>query len=131
MMLMSLMLLAAAAQEPAVDCENPQYQVEMNFCAGRDFDAADAELNAQWKVTVAALKARDKTIDRSYDSQPTHYDTLLAAQRAWLTYRDQHCLSESFAARGGSMAPMLHSGCMARLTKARTAELKELAGEGM
>lgn len=129
MMLMSLMLLAAAAQEPEVDCDNPQYQVEMNFCAGKDYDAADAELNAQWKVTVAALKARDKDIDRSYDSQPTHYDTLLAAQRAWLTYRDQHCLSESFAARGGSMAPMLHSGCMARLTHLRTAELKELAGE--
>jgi uncharacterized protein YecT (DUF1311 family) len=101
----------------------------MNLCAGKDYDAADAELNAQWKATVAALKARDKTIDRSYDSQPTHYDTLLAAQRAWLTYRDQQCLSESFAARGGSMAPMLHSGCMARLTRERTVELKELAGE--
>jgi len=129
MMLMSLMLLAAAAQEPRVDCDNPQYQVEMNFCAGRDYDAADTELNAQWKLTVAALKARDKTIDRSYDSQPTHYDTLLAAQRAWLTYRDQHCLSESFAARGGSMAPMLHSGCMARLTKERTEQLKALVEE--
>lgn len=129
MMLMSLMLLAAAAQEPEVDCDNPQYQVEMNFCAGRDYDAADTELNAQWKLTVAALKARDKTIDRSYDSQPTHYDTLLAAQRAWLTYRDQHCLSESFAARGGSMAPMLHSGCMARLTKERTEQLKALVEE--
>jgi len=129
MILMSLMLLAAAAQEPEVDCDNPQYQVEMNFCAGRDYDAADAELNAQWKLTVAALKARDKDIDRSYDSQPTHYDTLLAAQRAWLTYRDQHCLSESFAARGGSMAPMLHSGCMARLTKERTEQLKALVEE--
>ncbi|WP_077145093.1 lysozyme inhibitor LprI family protein [Sphingopyxis sp. KK2] len=129
MMLMSLMLLAAAAQEPAVDCENAQYQVEMNFCAGKEYDAADAELNAQWKLTVAALKARDKTIDRSYDSQPTHYDTLLAAQRAWLTYRDQHCLSESFAARGGSMAPMLHSGCMARLTQERTEQLKALVEE--
>jgi uncharacterized protein YecT (DUF1311 family) len=129
MMLMSLMLLAVTAQEPEVDCNNPQYQVEMNFCAGRDYDAADAELNAQWKLTVAALKARDKDIDRSYDSQPTHYDTLLAAQRAWITYRDQHCLSESFAARGGSMAPMLHSGCMARLTKERTEQLKALVEE--
>lgn len=129
MMLMSLMLLAAAAQDPEIDCDNAQYQVEMNFCAGKDYDAADAALNAQYKLTVAALKARDKTIDRSYDTQPTHYDTLLAAQRAWIAYRDQHCLSESFAARGGTMAPMLHSGCMARLTRERTAELKELAGE--
>ncbi|MBL8649168.1 MAG: DUF1311 domain-containing protein [Sphingopyxis sp.] len=129
MMLMSLMLLAAAAQEPEVDCDNPQYQVEMNFCAQKDYDAADAELNAQWKRTVAEIKRRDKDIDRSYDSQPTGYDTLLAAQRAWLTYRDQQCLSESFAARGGSMAPMLHSGCMARLTKERTEQLKALVEE--
>lgn len=129
MMLISLMLLAAAAQEPEIDCENPQYQVEMNFCAGKDYDAADAALNAQYKVTVAALKARDKDIDRSYDTQPTHYETLLAAQRAWLTYRDQQCLSESFAARGGSMAPMLHSGCMARLAKERTEQLKALVEE--
>lgn len=128
MMLMSLMLLAAA-QEPEIDCENPQYQVEMNFCAGKDYDAADAALNAQYKRTVAALKARDKDIDRSYDTQPTHYDTLLAAQRAWITYRDQQCLSESFAARGGTMAPMLHSGCMARLTKERTEQLKALVEE--
>lgn len=129
MILASLLLLAAAAQDPDVDCENPQYQVEMNLCAGKDYDAADAALNAQYKQTVAALKARDKDIDRSYDSQPTHYDTLLAAQRAWITYRDQQCLSESFAARGGTMAPMLHSGCMARLTRERTAELKELIEE--
>lgn len=131
MMLMSLMLLAAAAQEPEIDCGNALYQVEMNYCAGKEYEAADAALNAQYKLTVAALKLRDKDIDRSYDSQPTHYDTLLAAQRAWITYRDQHCLSESFAARGGSMAPMLHSGCMARLTRERTAELKELAGESL
>jgi uncharacterized protein YecT (DUF1311 family) len=129
MMLMSLMLLASAAQDPEIDCENPQYQVEMNFCAGKEYDAADAALNAQWKLTVAEIKRRDKDIDRSYDSQPTGYDTLLAAQRAWIAYRDQHCLSASFIARGGTMAPMLLSGCMARLTKERTAELEELASE--
>lgn len=129
MMLMSLMLLASAAQDPEIDCENPQYQVEMNFCAQKDYDAADVELNTQWKLTVAEIKRRDKDIDRSYDNQPTGYDTLLAAQRAWITYRDQHCLSASFAARGGTMAPMLLSGCAAALTKLRTAELKALVEE--
>lgn len=129
MMLAAFLLLSAAAGEPQVDCENPQYQIEMNFCAGKEYEVADASLNAQWKLTVAALKARDADIDRSYDTQPTHYETLLAAQRAWIAYRDQHCLSESFAARGGSMAPMLHSGCMTRLTEARTTELKALVEE--
>jgi len=127
--LSTLLLLVATADDPSIDCDNQRYQVEMNYCAQKDYGAADAELNAQYKQTVVVLKARDKDIDRSYDTQPTHYDALLAAQRAWLTYRDQQCLGESFAARGGSMAPMLHSGCMARLTKARTAELQALVEE--
>ena len=129
MILSALLLLSATADDPSIDCDNQRYQVEMNYCAGKDYEVADVALNAQWKLTVATMRERDKTIDRGYDTQPTHYDALLAAQRAWLTYRDQHCLNEGFAARGGSMAPMLHSGCMARLTKARTAELQALVEE--
>lgn len=129
MMLMPFLLLVVAADEPRPDCDNPRYQVEMNYCAGEEYEAADAALNAQWQHTAATLKEADTHIDRSYDSQPTHYETALAAQRAWLTYRDQHCLSESFAARGGSMQPMLRSGCMARLTIERTEQLKTLAEE--
>ncbi|GGJ62205.1 lysozyme inhibitor LprI family protein [Sphingopyxis bauzanensis] len=129
MIFSALLLLAATADDPSIDCDNQRYQVEMNYCAGKDYEVADVALNAQWKLTAATMRERDKMIDRRYDTQPTHYDALLAAQRAWLTYRDQHCLNEGFAARGGSMAPMLHSGCMARLTKARTAELQALVEE--
>lgn len=129
MIFSALLLLAATADDPSIDCDNQRYQVEMNYCAGKDYEVADVALNARWKLTAATIRERDKTIDRRYDTQPTHYDALLAAQRAWLTYRDQHCLNEGFAARGGSMAPMLHSGCMARLTKARTAELQALVEE--
>lgn len=129
MIIASLLLLAAAAQDPEIDCDNALFQVEMNICAQRGFERADAALNAKWKLTVAELKRRDKDIDSSYDFQPTHYDTLLAAQRAWLTFRDEHCLGESFSARGGSMAPMLLSGCKTSLTEARTNQLKELIEE--
>jgi uncharacterized protein YecT (DUF1311 family) len=129
-MILALLLFSSSiAADPEIDCDNQRYQVEMNYCAGKDYEVADVALNAQWKLTVATMRERDKTIDRRYDTQPTHYDALLAAQRAWLTYRDQHCLNEGFAARGGSMGPMLHSGCMARLTKARTAELQALVEE--
>ncbi len=129
MILAALLLLAATADDPPIDCDNQRYQVEMNYCAGEEYEDADVALNAQWKRTVSEMRKRDKAIDRRYDAQPTHYDTLLATQRAWLTYRDQQCLGESFAARGGSMAPMLYSGCMARLTEARTAELQALVEE--
>ncbi len=124
-MIAALLLLAA---EPPLDCtRNDLPQLGMNMCAYQAFERADAAMNAQWRLTMAAMKEADRTIDRSYDRQPTHAETLLAAQRAWLTFRDQHCLGESFTARGGSMAPMLVSGCQASLTEARTRQLKELA----
>ena len=126
-MIAALFLLAAAPAEPEETCENPMTQLAMNMCSYRDFQRADAALNAQWPITLAAMKQADRQLDRTYDRQPGYADTLLAAQRAWLTYRHQHCLSESFTARGGSMAPMLVSGCEASLTEARTKQLKELA----
>jgi uncharacterized protein YecT (DUF1311 family) len=125
----ALLLFGSTADDAPIDCDNQRYQVEMNLCALQAYQVADVALNTQWKLTVAEMRERDKHIDRKYDSQPTHDATLLASQRAWLTYRDQQCLNESFAARGGSMAPMLHSGCMARLTKARTVELQALVEE--
>jgi uncharacterized protein YecT (DUF1311 family) len=124
--MIALLLLAAA---PALDCRNPMAQQDMNQCAWIDFQRADAALNAQWRRTVAAEREADKSVDRKYDSQPGYYETLLAAQRAWLTYRDNHCLGASFEARGGSLAPLLEATCKTALTEARTRELRALAGE--
>lgn len=118
-----LLLAAAAPSEPQWNCDDPQYQQEMNWCAAQEFEKADAALNAQWKKTSAAMKQRDAEIDRSYDERPGYFDTLLAAQRAWLTYRDQHCASEGYWARGGSMEPLLVSTCKTKLTEERTQQL--------
>ncbi len=129
MMLMSLMLLAAAAQDPEIDCDNAMAQFELNACAYKEYERADAAMSAQWKITSARMKERDRELDRSTDKRPGYFDTLLAAQRAWLTYRDKHCASEGYAMRGGSAEPMVISGCQAQLTEARTVQLKELIEE--
>lgn len=118
---------AIEAPEPDDDCDDPQTQQRMNFCAALDFGAADAALNAQWELTAAAMKARDTEIDREYDRQPGHYETLIEGQRAWLAYRDAECLSQSFMARGGSMQAMLELHCKAYLTELRTEQLRVLA----
>ncbi len=126
-MIVAILLSAAAAPpDPQWNCDDPQYQQEMNWCAAREFEKADAALNAQWKVTSAAMKERDAELDRTYDERPGHFDTLLAAQRAWLTYRDEHCASEGYWARGGSMEPLLVSTCRTKLTEERTQQLKDL-----
>ena len=122
-MIAALLLMAAA---PALNCKDPQAQLEMNMCAQRDFERADTELNAQWRATAVGMRESDRGIDRKYDREPGYFETLLAAQRAWITYRRQHCLGESFEARGGSLSPLLFSTCMSELTRERTKQLKAL-----
>ena len=129
MILSALFALAAAAQEPEIDCDNAMAQFELNACAYREFERADAAMNAQWKVTAARMKAIDADFDRTQDNRPGYFDTLLAAQRAWLTYRDKHCAGEGYTMRGGSAEPMMISGCQTQLTDARTKQLKELIEE--
>ena len=118
-----LLLFAAAS---ALNCKDPQAQLEMNMCAQREFERADVELNTQWRATAAAMRESDRGIDRKYDREPGYFETLLAAQRAWITYRQQHCLGESFEARRGSLSPLLFSTCMSELTRERTKQLKAL-----
>ena len=122
-MIAALLLMAAAPQER--DCSDLPQQ-PMNICLHEAYQRTDAEMNRQWRITSEAMKAQDRGIDRSYDKDPGYFPTLLAAQRAWLTYRSQQCLLESFEMRGGSGAPMMHSLCMARITRERTGQPKSL-----
>ncbi len=124
----TLMCGAAFAQsdadEPQIDCSKAEAQTDLNICAARDFDTADKALNAQYKKTRAAMVAIDADLDNDMKGAEK---ALLKAQRAWVDYRDGECEAAGFQARGGSMEPMLVSGCKADLSKKRTKELKELA----
>ena len=76
---------SAAAAEDEVDCNNAMAQQDMNHCAYLDYEAADAELNAAWKD--ARKTAKDLDAELSDDLKGAD-KALLAAQRAWITYRD-------------------------------------------
>ncbi len=99
--------------------EADQSQQGMNHCAGDAYERADKSLNAQWEKAVAAYKG-DKGAEK----------LLLDAQRAWLKYRDAHCQASAYDSLGGSIWPLLNSGCLADLTRKRTQELvRMLEGE--
>jgi len=125
-MLLPFLLAAAPAEEPQWNCEDSVPQQVMNRCAERDFEKADAELNAQWKKAAAAMKQQDADWSAERDKRPGFFDTLLEAQRAWLKYRDAHCASEGYLFRDGSMEPFMVSSCKAGLTRERTKQLKML-----
>jgi uncharacterized protein YecT (DUF1311 family) len=122
--MMPFLALALAAQEPQLDCANAMTQADMNACAARDFEQADAELNRIWPGLIAGARAADREIDRTYDHRPGYEQMLREAQRAWLAFRDAQCTYEAAdEARGGSMEPMVFSGCAAQLTRARIRQL--------
>jgi uncharacterized protein YecT (DUF1311 family) len=115
---------ASAQSEPDVDCDNQNTQLDMNICAAQEYDEADAALNEQYNKTRRVLAEGDKELS---DGETSAAKALLTAQRAWINYRDAHCEAVGFQARGGSMQPMLVSGCLAELTRTRTEELSTLA----
>ena len=120
-------LLAAQPADKPRDCRDPISQSDMTQCAAQSFVRADKALNAQWKRTLAAMKAADAGYDRQPGDTSSSAGLLLQSQRAWLQYRDAQCRLQSYAMRGGSAAPMIDYGCKARLTTARTRQLADVA----
>lgn len=130
---MSLAILAgsgaastAFAQDAKVNCAEPQTQMEMTQCAGEDYDKADKELNTEYQKLRKLLAERDKAADENGKGA---VDALVAAQRAWVAYRDANCDLTGFQARGGSMEPQIVASCLAQMSRDRTRDLKTLSAQ--
>ena len=121
-MIAALLLFAG---EPQWNCDDPIAQQEMNYCAVQDYRKADGALNAQWKMTYNFMKSRDDA-DTSRGGGFGYAAGLLAAQRAWLKYRDTECVIEGGEFAGGTLQPMVQSLCLADLTRQRTTQLATL-----
>ena len=130
------MLLLLAAQLPVtdlrhVDCsKNPVIQVEATYCAWRDYQKADAQLNAQWKRTLQFAQQEDASFTQppapARDTRASYADALTSAQRAWVKFRDTQCVTEGYFGRGGTIERMLVNMCLARMTRERTVQLRNL-----
>lgn len=115
-----------AKSQAVLDCDKAETQSDMNRCASIAYEKADAALNIQYKKTRAALAQQDEDLSSGLVKST---ESLLTAQRAWIAYRDAHCETVGFDARGGSLEPYLVSSCLSKLTEQRTAELEALTEE--
>jgi uncharacterized protein YecT (DUF1311 family) len=109
------------------DCIDPQTQMEMTFCAGVDYQEADAALNALWPDVLAAARLNDEYVGDMARERgvPTTVEALRDAQRAWIRFRDAQCEFEAYEVFGGTMQPMVGSLCLARLTRERITLLSQ------
>ena len=110
----------AAAEQDEADREDPcpgsGSQAELNRCAARARDKADAELNKVYRELIK-------------DTDATERAKLRAAQLAWIKFRDAQCDYESVGNTGGSIYPMVMGFCLARVTKDRVKQLQEILRE--
>ncbi|MCJ8191487.1 lysozyme inhibitor LprI family protein [Sphingomicrobium aestuariivivum] len=114
MILSALLLATAQAADADPDCGSEELaQIELNWCAWKGAEEADAELNLLWDRIGGDMRAR-----------------MLPSQRAWLAYRDAQCEAEGKMWEGGSAHSMIVGMCMERMTRARMTEIRNSHPEG-
>ena len=110
-----IVVLLAAVNWPAAaqtaNCAAAQTQAELNACAAQDYQKSDAALSQVYVQLKAKL------------ADPKQQELLVAAERAWVAYRDAECGFETSGSTGGSIHPMVQAMCLNEKTLVHSAEL--------
>lgn len=88
--------------------------MEMNICADRNFKEADAALNQVYQKGIGIVKGTKQ--EKNY----------IAVQRSWIKYRDLNCRYAADVYEGGTIAPLIFSNCMTKVTNERANEIPDL-----
>lgn len=110
-------------------CDAAQSQAEMNQCAGQEYKKEDTQLNTAYQKILKLMQSDRLDAEKRHDRDQINWtqrriDKLIAAEKAWITYRDLHCEAAKHEYEGGSMSPMVWASCMAETTRDRIDELK-------
>jgi uncharacterized protein YecT (DUF1311 family) len=108
-MMLAILLAATATTTP---CEAAQTQQALDVCWASRAKQAEAALKDVYARVTIELRQRD--------ADPK---ALVNVQQAWIAARDRTCAFEASLSEGGSIAPMMLSGCIDRITRARTMRL--------
>jgi uncharacterized protein YecT (DUF1311 family) len=96
------------------DCGKYTAQMDLNNCAGNNYESADNALNALYKKIMAS------SLDQASK------DGLRVSERAWIKTRDKICNDEAAPDEGGSIYNMDLANCLEDRTAARIRELKNM-----
>ncbi|WP_138504827.1 lysozyme inhibitor LprI family protein [Nostoc sp. PA-18-2419] len=95
-----------------LNCNNAQTQVAINECSRLSYQNADKKLNTVYQQLLPKLERNRK-------------QKLIAAQQAWIKFRDSSCEFEESQYEGGTIAPTIYFGCLENTTKERTQQLQQ------
>ena len=106
---LSLLAMLALGGIPS----HSQSQNEMNQEAEDQFEKTDAKLNVLYKKVLAGQEDDEGR------------KKLIAAERAWVAFRDAEAAYQADPNRGGSIYPMVYATVETNLTKQRIAMLQQ------
>lgn len=97
----------------AVNCQNPQTQMDINQCATNELSVETTKINA----TYGRIRAK---------ATPDQKQQLKAVQLAWIKFKDLSCPFQASGIEGGSLYSAVVSACLIEMTKRRNQELEAL-----
>lgn len=108
-----------------LDCEAASDSLATSVlasCLARETDAWDAHLNSEWSKVRAEAEARDAA---DAGAQGANVKSLLAAQRAWLAYRDAECDNTYQRYIGGTIRSLMAGSCLAEMNAERVIDFRD------
>lgn len=114
----------------AVNCmdadEGGYTTLGMSTCASAEADVWDTLLNFEYKETMAWAKASDADEAINFPEHANRVESLLAAQRAWIEFRDTNCSLRYALWGAGSMRHIAGSNCIMEMIAEQTIKLREM-----
>ncbi len=107
-----LILAIASGPAAAMDCAD-QTQSGLDQCANAAFEQADRALNDVYRQILRRLGGDEHA-----------KQLLVAAERAWIAFRDAECRFAVSSVEQGSIYPMEYSLCLEDKSKTRTGDLR-------
>ena len=118
--IIALALAAPCAPALALDCARAITTADTNACAHQAQQRTEAKLN---QVYQALLKSLD-TPDEAYGPEQPKAK-LIAAQRAWVTFRERDCDAVFALYAGGTMRTVMKIGCLQNHATLRIQQLQD------
>jgi hypothetical protein len=107
------LLFSVMENSYAIDCkEGGDTTLEMKECAEKELGELTKKINSTYN-------SYRKNLDKKQQND------LKSVQLAWIKYKDLRCMFETSFYEGGTMAGLVWTSCLSRITKQRLREFED------
>lgn len=115
-------LAGPALAQDVPGCGNESSNIEIGNCVSAAYQKADKELNDIWPKVLAYIDTLGDTMPA--DALQKWKTTIVAAQKAWVSFKEQDCDAVQYEWWGGSGAGIAETSCLYAHTAQRVEDLK-------